>query len=404
MVKLNYEFIKNFHKSRQNKIGASDIPYLIPHPEKQFESLAAFTNSTGKRQYNTAIDLYNEKINGKDWEYSFPAEMGHFLEVKALYEFIADNIDINEAKKFMKGYQLHKIDSALSYQNPKVYNNTPFLHNTESNTDFGVAHADCIYDPDKNDELEKKIIKVNGLKIDMNKPFILEAKTARLYTVKSRKKDIYTGYDLELKSWQGIPLKVYFQVQFQMLLYNIDIAYVSLIFDTSEKKYWQIKANKKHQRELKQIAEYMKRCIDDKSIPKKLVMNSSDICKLYPEISDDFRELVDEEKEEVMDIIKKYNDAKDQEKIWKQKKEDFLQSISIHLKDTETLKIMIDGSLKSVAKWKKTGGCKKIMGLSEIKKLPGSKRLIKYMERNKLLKETNKNRIPNITFKGEIDE
>jgi len=410
---MNYSYIKNFEKSRDKKIGASDIAWCIPHPEIQTESLAAYTDEKGQRHHCTALDLYNEKINGKKYFYSFPADMGHYLEGKALFEFISDNISNNIATEFLKGYILHKIEkkTPLDYINPEPFNTTIFMHNTEAITNYGVAHADCIYKPNntfKNPLPDIKLmgnIKKNDLIIDFSKPFIIEAKSARLYTVDARKNDKYKGYDLKLKKWQGIPLKVYFQLQYQMALYQIDMSYLSLIFDTSQKYYWQIKANKKHQKELIQIAEYMKQCIDSRTPPKQLLMNSKDIQKLYPEIQDDFRQVSGKELDDILEIavLEKYASA--QEKLWKRKKEDAQERISIHLKDTQKLKGIVDGELKDIAKWRNTGGGNRILGLGDIEEREDNKRIIKYLEKNKLIYETKKGRKPSIIInKDDLDK
>jgi hypothetical protein len=403
---MHYKFITDFHKSRENKIGASDIPKLIPHPEYSHESLAAYTDQKGKRQACTALDLYYEKINGSDYEYNFAADMGHYLEGKALFEFIKDNVAGDIASEFKRGYNLHKFEQEYFKEceggqvpclNPEPYNNTPFKHNTEATTDFGVAHADCLYD---NGHIDVAVpIKKNGLTIDLSKPFIIEAKSARLYTVSARKHDQYKGYDLSLKTWQGIPLKHYFQIQYQMMLYNVDVAYLSLIFDTSEKHYWQIKANKEHQTDLAQLAMYMKQCIDTKTPPKQLVMNSKDIKKLYPEIKDDFRQVSENELTEIIDVIKSYKEADNQEKRWKAKKNDAQERLSVHLKDTDILKGIINGELQDLCKWKKTGGGFNVAGISEIKKREDGKTIMNYLKRKGLVKEKNTGRVPSVMLK-----
>ena len=416
---MQYNFIKDFHKSRATRIGASDIIKCIPHPEKQIESLAAWTDNNGIRHHETANDLYEEKVFGKKYEYSFPAEMGHFLEGRALYEFIKDNIDRDTAIKFFQGYQTYKMevgtDNYKKYGNPELFNNTPFKHNTEGIRDWGVAHADCIYNAGvetfevangkKVHEITKvdhSIIKKNGLTIDLSKPFIIEAKTARRWTVDARKKDPYKGYDLTLKRWQGVPLATYFQVQYQMYLYEIDTAYISLIFDTSEKHYWQIKKNRKHQEELVTLATYMKTCIDTKTPPKQLVMNSKDIQKLYPEIKDDFREVQGNELTEILEVARIGREAAEKENYWKDIKADATERMSIHLRDTEQLKGIINDTMQTIAKWKATGGGRRMMGLKDIGEREDAKRLLRYLEKNELIKDSEKGRIPNIVVK--LDE
>lgn len=413
---MNYNYIRNFHASRKNRIGASDIPYLIPHPVKQIESLAAYTDSNGTRFANTALDLYNMKINNTRSESSFPAEMGHYLEGKLLQEFISDNIDKQIANDFFYGYTMYKMDflklkSVGNHLHPESYNNTPFKHNTEAGTEWGIAHGDILYDVDpkylpilykaaESKDSHPEIIKINGMEIDLFKPFLIEAKTARYWSA-NRKEDPYTGYDLNLFTWQGIPLKVYFQIQFQMLLYNVDICYVALLFDTSSKHYWQIKANKKHQNELQQIAIYMKKCIDTKTPPKDLLMNSSDIKSLYPDINEDFREVKGDELKEIIQTSKKYIESKRQEKAWSQRKAEYEERMSIYLKDTQVLKGNINGILLNIAKWKETGGAERITGLKNIKARADGAIIERYLKKKGLINQDKKNRKPSITIKEE---
>jgi hypothetical protein len=412
---MNYHYIKDFHKSREAKIGASDIPHLIPHPEIQTESLAAYTKD-GKRYPCTALDLYNEKLNPSPWEYNFPAEMGHYLEGRALYEFISDNISHDIARDFLRGYQMHKMeqDTGPGAVNPEPFNNTPFKHNTEAVTDYGVAHGDCLYDPTDKMLVNKPSsvgvmitanhkLKINNLTIDLSKPFLIQAKSANNYSVQARKHDQYRGYDLDLLEWQGLPLKVYFQEQYEMLMYNVDMAYVALIYNTNSKHYWQIKVNKKHQRDLIQIASYMKTCIDNRTPPRELLMNSKDIAKLYPEIKDDFREVQGEELTELLQIARERHEAADHEKRWKSKKDDCDERMSIHLRDTEKLKGVVGDRLQTIAVWSKRKGAEKVMALGSIKKLEGaeSKRIINYLKKNNLITKGDDTKSPKVVIKVE---
>lgn len=405
---MNYSFITDFTKSRAVKIGASDISWCIPHPIKQIESLAAYTDKKGQRHANTALDLYNEKITPSDYESNYPAEMGHWLEPRALYDFIADNISREIATDFLRGYMMHKIEQESTGKavNPEPYNNTPFKHNTEVSNDYGVAHGDCLYDPDYLDYRKEKRITKNQtyhsskLLIDLSKPFLIEAKSARSHTVTARKNDPYVGYDLTLHEWQGIPLKVYFQVQYQMALYNVDVCYVVLIFDTSSKHYWQIKANKKHQSDLIQLAEYMKKCIDSKTPPTELLMNSKDITALYPTIKDDFRELKEDELKEVLKLAIEIKDSTKQEKNWKQKKEQAIDLLAIHLKDTEKVRGKVGDTIIDLAKWKSTGGSEGVMGLTELRLREDGEKIEKWLRKKGLVKKNEEKRKPTLMVKS----
>jgi len=419
----NYTYITNFHKSRDKKIGASDIPMLIPSPNRPIESLAAWTNN-GKRQHRTALDLYNEKLTPPPYEYNYSADMGHYMEGKILYEFIKDNISKEIAVEFFRGYQLHKIEQQKAefgkVINPEPFNTTPFKHNTETSNYYGVAHGDCLYDPEymfskfmffkkmkksfKNIPMEKDknghwILDAKGFKINLSKPFLIEAKSATKESAGTRKFDQYKGYDLTLKKWQGVPLKVYFQCQFQMLLYDVDICYLALGYNTSEKHYWQIDKNIDHQKDLIQLATYMKKCIDEENPPKELVMNSKDIQSLYPELKEDFKEITNDELIEVMEIAKEYYIAKKKEKKWKNEKEDCEHRISIHLKDTEFIKGVVNESVTDIAKWKTTAGSDRVVGLKEIREREDGETLLKYMNKKGLIKRSESSRKPSIIIK-----
>jgi hypothetical protein len=402
---MNYHYITDFYKERKNKIGSSDILYCIPHPIKTIEGIGAFTDNNGQRHPQTAIDLFEKKINNEKSEYSFAAEMGNFIEVKAIYEFIKDNISEDEAFNFQRGYLSHKMVQDLkSYkankyvcENPESYNTTAFLHNTKSDNEYASVHADCIYDPERSNI--KEIKKVNNLIIDLSKSFIIESKTANYFSVMKRQKDQYRGYDLSLTGFQGIDLGHYFQIQYQMLVYGIDTAFLSLIYNTNSKHYWMIKANPDHQKDLKQIAIYMKKCLDEKIPPKQLAMNSHDIKYLYSEINEDFREIKDAELTEIIQTAKKYIEAKEQEKNWKQQKEEYEEKMSIHLKDTKVLKGNIGDRIIDIARWKETGGAERVIGLKDILEREDGKTITRYLKKKGLIKKDKENRKPNIILK-----
>jgi hypothetical protein len=411
---MNYKYITDFHGSRKNKIGASDVPYIICHPENTIESLAAYTDEKNKRHANTAIDLYYKKINNEKSNYSYAAKMGHVLEPYIVYEFISDNFNKEVADEFLRGYLLHKIEQDFQSQkagkkifvNPLPYNTTPFRHNTEASNEFGVAHIDTLFDPEfmtgkwSNMEIKNK-------EIDITKPLNIQAKSCNYFSFKSRKKDKYKGYDISLKEWEGLPLGVYFQVQFEMLVYNIDTTYVALNYNTNQKASWKIKANKKHQKDLMQLAKYMKQCIDTKTPPKQLAINQSDIIKLYgSETKDDFIELELSELDFALKNAKEFYIAKEQEKKWKRKKEEAEQSMSIFLKDFDSIKGVVDGEITEIAKWKETGGSERICGLSDIKKRDEreSKRIINYLTKNNLIKKSKKNKKATIKIKEDYLE
>lgn len=409
MISLSY--ITDFYKSRGGRIGASDIPALIPHPDRPSESLAGYGQ--------TALTLYEEKVGLRKREPSgFAAEMGHFMEPKALTEFIHDYAEPvfgrGTANAFFRGFMLCELERVgRDALDCRSFNVNAFRHHTEAMNDFGVAHADCVYepsgavveyDPTKETVAARLRHTAHGITVDFSSSFLIEAKSAQYWTVKARGRDRFAGYDLDLREWQGIPLKHYMQIQYQLALYGVEVGYLSLIYNTSEKRYWKIKANKKHQAELLELASYMKHCIDKQQPPRDLAMNADDIRKLYPEIKEDFTELIGDELTRAVDLTRSYRHAAAQEKAWKAKAADAENAMAVLLKDKREVKGLITGpdgvtELKTIARWKSTGGGERLMGLKEMGEADPS--AVKYLRRKGLIRESAKNEKPDIRLKLE---
>lgn len=390
MSRLNFGYIQDFYKSREGRIGASDISKMISNPEHPSQSLAGYDN--------TALTLWEEKVGIKKPDPSgLPALVGDRIEATILEKFIYDFFGEKESDKFYYGYMLCEVERLKHKDlNCKPFNaGMPFKHHTESMLPFGVAHADCLYIPRKNAEGK---IKHGNITIDISKPFGIQAKSSRLWATKRHGE--FDGYDMNLSSWQGAPLKHYFQVQYEHGLYGHDISYLALMYNMSEYRAWEIKTNKEYRDKLLNMAEDMKRCIDKKQPPRHLAMNAKDVMKLYPEIKEDFREVSGQELKDAINIAKKYNIAKAQEKAWRQKKEDAQNSISPILKDTEIIKGMIDGEFFDIAGWKNFGGGDS-MSLKELQeKHP---RIYKSLKKEGLIKPKKTGRYPDIKLK-EFDD
>lgn len=406
MIPLQY--ITDFNKSRGARIGSSDIPALIPHPLRPSESLAGYGQ--------TAITLWEEKTGQRPRTPSgFAAEMGHYIEPKAIREFIRD-VSANEpemnggrvAMEFFRGFMTYEMENELTETGKKnfsperagaIYNSvTAFKHHTEAVTPFGVAHADCVYIPEGN---ARKVKTQYDFTVDFTKPFIIEAKSAQYWAAR-RNDDPYSGYDTSLKEWQGIPLKHYLQIQYQLALYEIDTAYLSLIYNTSEKHYWQIRANKKHQSELVELAEKMKWHIDKRKPPKELAMNADDIRKLYPEIKEDFCEISGDELQKAVEISRTYQKAAEQEKQWKARKEDAENAMAVLLKDNREITGRIGDKVETIARWRQTGGGEYVASIKDMQSADPV--AVKYLRKRGLIKEKKKGEKPDIKLKIEEGE
>ena len=376
------QYIKNFTKERSSKIGASDISKLIQHPEKS-ESLYGYDE--------TALTLWQEKTGKiKREPAGFSAETGNALEPVVLRKFISENIDKETAEKFYRGYvlcELNKTDDG--YPDAENFQNTNFLHHTKAENDFAVAHADCL-------RLCPDLINTVG-----NHAELIEAKTASYWSAK-RREDIYSGYDTTLKNHQGIPLKHFYQVQFQAAIYqevyglNINSGFLALLFDTSQYHQWEIRIDRKIQERLLELASYMKKCIDTDTPPKMLAMNQDDIKIMYPKLDEDFRIISGDELQVALHAIEQRKLASEQEKAWKQKKEDADNTLSIFLKDAKTIKGIVGSEIVNLATWQEKKGAERVAGLKEIKQYPEIEKLLR---ENELINKSEDSRSVVVKYK-----
>lgn len=384
----NFWYISgDFTKERSNRIGASDIPALIPDPERPTETLSGYGR--------TPVTVWQEKTGRKKRDPAgLPAEMGHYLEGKSIELFIRTFATEKEAHIHLHNRQA--LDFAQRATNEPIdagaYQSGPFHHNVQYFNDGMIVHPDCVYTSGL-EAIGKST--AMGVTVDFFKPFLVEAKSANFWSAKRPEGSIVRGYDLKLKTWQGIPLKHYMQIQFQLALLDVGTCYLSLIHDTSAFHVWQIKANKKHQAKLIDLAGKMAWHIGHDVPPKDMAINKQDVIDLYPELGDDFVTIEGEERDAAVEIAKKYRQAERQEKRWKEIKSDAQDAMAVLLKDRPELR----DSEGIIAKWQERKGSERIEALSKIK--DADPNAYKYLKRKNLLTTTKDSRSVAIKWDGE---
>jgi hypothetical protein len=237
----NFEYLKdiNFKKGRYY-IGASDVPTI------------ALMNI---KYDQTPLTLWEEKTGRKKRDFAGErAKAGKDLEVIVLkwglekinYEFNAPDF-ISDRAHEARIYPPTK--GKLISLTQATCRNYPFI----------VAHADLI---------------------EIAQPFIMEAKTTGFFGGK-RGNDINYGYDKDDLTANGIPSSVYLQIQTQMLAYEINECYVSVMIDTGlHKLYGPIKAHKKTQEKVLAICERFWWHVEHDTAPKPEIWK--DIIALNP--------------------------------------------------------------------------------------------------------------------------
>jgi hypothetical protein len=330
---------EDFFTSRSCRLGASDISALIPSPENPVESLAGYGR--------TALTVYQEKIGEIEREPAgLAAEMGHFLENKALELFIRRFSGKEEGNHFRGNkeswenfYSKNQEEHELTIHD---FQTKLYKHNTQYYTEGMIAHPDCIYIGDETLKGKKgRLVTVDGVKVDLSKPFLIEAKSARKFAAKRPEGSMVKGYDLNLSSWHGIPLKHYMQIQFQLALFQIPVGYLALIHDTSDFQVWRIDADKRTQGQIMDIVGKMVQHIKNKTFPRELSMNANDVKIMIPEIQRDFVNVQPETEKGIkaLEIQEAYNKAKEQEEIWKARKQDASDAAAVMLGEFEELRV-----------------------------------------------------------------
>jgi len=384
----NYWHISgDFLKERSGRIGASDIPALIPNPEKPTETLAAYER--------TPITVWEEKTGRKHREPAgLPAEMGHYLEGKILELFIRTFTVGDYDTSYTNSRRAYEWVSEQPDISAATYQAGPFRHNTQFYRDGMIVHPDMVYDPEHASIVfDKK--SAMGVTVRFDKPFLVEAKSAVSWAARRPEGSIVKGYDTTLKEWQGIPLKHYMQIQFQLALMEVEDAYLALLHDTSMFHVWHIKANRSHQGKLIDLAGKMVKHIQTDVPPADLALNTKDIMALYPVLGDDFAVLNGEERDAAVEIARKYRQAEKNEKRWKELKADARDAMAVILQDRPEIR---DGE-GCIAKWKTVKASDKIVALSKIR--DGDPTTYKYLKRKKYIEEKKGSRSVTVAWKGD---
>lgn len=392
-----YWYIENnFQEVRAGRIGASEVSALIPNPDKPSESLAGYGQ--------TALSLWRQKTGREEREPAgLAAEMGKWNEVKAIELFIHGIPEIGPslASEYVESRMRYET-ALLSDPNRRAsrYQSTPFKHNTQWHNDQFVVHPDGIWEPGS--ELVDGVwppVSAHGHTIDLSSPFLIEAKTASYWSAKRRPEKPHSGFDTALTGWQGIPLKYYVQIQFQLACMDVDVCYLPLLSDSATFNVWEVRRNRKNGDDLIDLAGRFMWYVKHDTMPKEMAINIDDICAMYPAIADDFQTVAGEEATTVIELARKAKDAASQEKAWREKKEDAQSALAVHLKDAKELRVLLDGEEKRVVSWTEREGSEYVASLSDVEKADAA--LVSILREKGLVKQKKGSKSVNVCWKEE---
>jgi hypothetical protein len=399
----------DFYTSRSGRIGSSDTPALFVNPEKPSESLAGFGR--------TALTVYQEKRGEIEREPAgLHAEIGHFDENKTLELAIRPIIGYEKALLFRIQKERFEADCAIARINKKPLpsargyqlNSCPFLHSVEYFDDDVVVHPDCIYVGNESLKGKKdRWFKNNGIKIDLSKPFIIEAKSAMKYAAKRPEGSNVKGYDFSLSGWQGIPLKHHVQTQFQGMIFRIDTVILALLYDTSSFSMWKTGPDKKIRGAIADRVGRMVRHIKDGTMPRELAMNTDDVMAMIPDIQRDYIMLSGEKLEMAKEAAITAMEAKEQKERWTAKEKDAKDALAVILDEFEEIR---DGSEK-IAVWQFRKGSEgfqkpdmksKVSFLNQLKK--NDPITYNYLKKKGYIKVSDPTRYVSVKYRAGEDE
>ena len=326
-----YKQITDFHASRLNGVGASDIPTLAGLTKQYDETPVTLWRQ--KMQIDPGI-TENEKMR---W--------GHILEPVVLEEF-KSRLQTNE----VPGLE-------LLFENRKKYFYDLKTECFHPEYNYCLAHADAVY----------------SVGSDYN--FIVEAKTSGFYAA-NRRDNPDSGYDKDDLSENGIPAAVYLQIQYQMFVYGVDVAYVAVLIDTSDfRVYGPIPSNPSIQSKCLALARRFWDCIESKTPPAPSTFN--DIQLLFPNPQKKSMIISGEQLTGAELMQKQYHKITAAEKRLKDKKNDIRLAISSLFGGNDTL---MDTEGKTIATYKSSS--KTSISVTESKK---HKKIFELLELEKLI-------------------
>lgn len=392
-----YWYIRNnFLTSRSTRVGASEISAAIPDPEHPGQSLAGYDR--------TALTVWQEKTGRKERDNvgNLFTEMGHWNEVKAIELFIR-GINPDIAREYRRSrLEYERLSEQFPETRAEDYQTTPFRHNCQWYNDDFIVHPDGIWHPgeslDNGYALLGEIL-AHSYRINVDKPFLVEAKTASYWAAKRRNGSVVHGYDFDLRTWQGIPLKHYVQIQFQLACLDVEVCYLPLLYDSASFHVWEIKRDRKTGDRLIDLAAKLAYYIHKDIEPKELAMNAADIAEMYQTMTEDFAILSGPEASSIVQAASAYREGDELEKIGKQKKKDATDALAVYLKDTKELRVERDGEIVPVAAWIEKKGAERIIGLKEIRAMEKGAVIEKYLTRKGLVKEGEGSRYVSVKWK-----
>lgn len=320
-----YTKIRDFHASRLTGVGSSDIPTLALY---------------NKRWGDTPLTLYREKVGiTPPKETGERAEWGHRLEGIVLAKFIEKRYGEETAAEFLR-YKMRKMSiGGFITESECRHPERPYV----------IAHADLVIAGEVPVKCSCGSLDVYpagfkgectagcGEVIEAPEAIIVEAKTTGLMSAKRDDDEPDEGYSKTDFSQNGIPAKVFLQVQWQMLAYDVHTAFVAVLVDGGEyREYGPIKADPRTQEKCLKLAEvFWRDCVVPQCEPKPETWD--DVQLMWPETKDFTARIGGEDELKVRAMSSEYFAAKKRIKELTERTDEIVDAFGILMGENSVL-------------------------------------------------------------------
>lgn len=319
-----YHRITDFDASRAQAVGSSDIPTLALLNKRYYNDYRVTKDGSIVRLNQTPLTLYQEKRGLIKQIGEKPrAEWGKLLEGLILSKWIKSHHGEDNATEYAR-YKAR----GLSYGPYKTMTEC-----TMPDRPYVLAHADLVVEGLKEAAQRVPGIASDYIAVDVP-PVIVEAKSCGLMSA-TRREDGDYGYSRKDFSLGGVPMGVFFQVQWQMLAYNIPYAHVAVLIDTGDYREYEGRADPRTQEKLLALAERFWGLVEAGTPPKPETF--SDVALMWPEVLDQTAMVSGEPEMEAREMVRTYHRLAESAKHIEEQKAEIIDALGILMGENKIL-------------------------------------------------------------------
>ena len=311
---------KDFHAERARGVGSSDIPTLAGL-NLQYENGTPYMLWRQKK----GIDPPSAGGERADW--------GHRLEPLILARWVEKHYGKEAADEYLAAKIRGRSSGPFKTETMCCHPEYP----------WAMSHADLLIDSPKSvsvkcsncgsmDEYPSgftgECTNRCGQEIKTEEAYIVEAKSSGFFSAKRDEENPDAGFSKTDFTANGIPARVFLQVQWQLFTYGVRIAFVAVLIDTGEwREYGPIIAYPRVQEKCLALGQRFQNLVDTNTPPQP--EDWADVATMWPKPIEQTAVIGGDEELRVREMIGRYHAAGEREKSAKAEREDIKNAIGI---------------------------------------------------------------------------